>query len=358
MAYITTKTTKKGVHYYVVYTDRHGKRRWKYAGKTPDEADELRRQIKAGILPDERSAKPALTFSEFCPKWLRLHSAAVVKPRTKDGYEQVIRCHLDPYFGEWYLDEIDLEDYDEYKATKSEEGMTLGTLNKTLTVLKMIFHDADEWNYIENNGIAKGKKITYQRPEMSFLGRVEIDNFLKAASPEYHALFATALFSGARQGELIALKGRNVDIANARIAIRETYDEKYGVHEPKTLAGKRDILISPRLVRILKQHIEQLSIKPDDLVFPNRAGNYMNAQNMMTREFYPALERAGVKRIRFHDTRHTYAGFLASHAFPLKFIQRQLGHASVVTTLDLYGHLIPEIVERFGEIFDSLFLNA
>ncbi|MBU4173333.1 MAG: site-specific integrase [Actinobacteria bacterium] len=354
MSYITTKETEAGTRYYVVYNDRYGKRRWKVAGSTELEAQHLKLRIDAGLFPEERTPDRATTFSELCDLWLPRRAARNIRPRTADGYEQVIRCHLDPFFHDQLVSRITLEDCDEFVLWEGRRGTQPPTVNKSLTVLKMILKDALRWKYLHDDFLDDIKKITVNRPEMQFLNLQEIDRFLAAASPNYHALFATAIYSGARQGELIGLRRCNVDLKNAGIRICEAYYEKYGYDQPKSDAGKRIIKISPRLVSILKEHLERVDGGPEDLVFQNKEGRHINPQNMIVREFHPALERAGVKRIRFHDGRHTYGGLLASNSFPLKFIQRQMGHASIVTTLDLYGHLIPEVVERFGERFDAL----
>ena len=77
-------------------------------------------------------------------------------------------------------------------------------------------------------------------------------------------------------------------------------------------------------------------------------------QNMVRREFHPSLERAGIKRIRFHDLRHTYAAMMISLGENIKFIQSQMGHSSISTTLDRYGHLLPEASEGVGGRLDNL----
>ncbi|MBD3219588.1 MAG: tyrosine-type recombinase/integrase, partial [candidate division Zixibacteria bacterium] len=89
----------------------------------------------------------------------------------------------------------------------------------------------------------------------------------------------------------------------------------------------------------------RLSGKPSEqeLVFSNANGLPLDPENLIKREFHPALDRAGLRRIRFHDLRHTYASLLISQGENIKFIQSQLGHASATTTLDRYGHLMPNL---------------
>ncbi|MCL4502190.1 MAG: site-specific integrase [Deltaproteobacteria bacterium] len=77
-----------------------------------------------------------------------------------------------------------------------------------------------------------------------------------------------------------------------------------------------------------------------DLVFPNEAGQPINYSNLVQRYFFPALELAGLPRIRFHDLRHTYASLLIDQGENIKYIQTQMGHSNPTVTLTVYAHLM------------------
>lgn len=79
---------------------------------------------------------------------------------------------------------------------------------------------------------------------------------------------------------------------------------------------------------------------------------------MVRREFLPALTRAGLRRIRFHDLRHTYTTLLIAQGENPKVIQSQLGHASIETTFDRYGHLLPESRRQIGPRLDAQLFGA
>ena len=101
--------------------------------------------------------------------------------------------------------------------------------------------------------------------------------------------------------------------------------------------------MSPVLRQALEQH-RLIGRKSEfDLIFPNENGMPLNPENLIKREFHSALDRAGLRRIRFHDLRHSYASILISQGENIKFIQSQLGHSSAKTTLDRYGHLMPNL---------------
>jgi integrase len=79
--------------------------------------------------------------------------------------------------------------------------------------------------------------------------------------------------------------------------------------------------------------------RDDDLVFPNESGGPMNCSNMVSRYFRPALKKAGIARIRFHDLRHTYASLLLAQGENVKYIRTKLRHSSPIVTLNVYAHL-------------------
>ena len=94
-------------------------------------------------------------------------------------------------------------------------------------------------------------------------------------------------------------------------------------------------------------------VSPHDLVFCTRKGTPLEPENMIGQQFDPALTRAGLRHIRFHDLRHTFASLLIAQGENVKFIQGQLGHASATTTLDRYGHLFPDAERESGTKLDK-----
>jgi integrase len=133
--------------------------------------------------------------------------------------------------------------------------------------------------------------------------------------------------------------------------------------EPKSEMSRRSIDLSPMVITELKKW--QLACLPNELnlVFPNQDGNPMDSHNMVNRHFNPAIKRAKLRKIRFHDIRHTYAALLIDQGENPKYIQTQMGHASISITKDVYGHLMNPVnkeasnrleIAIFGESGDIL----
>ena len=95
-----------------------------------------------------------------------------------------------------------------------------------------------------------------------------------------------------------------------------------------------------------------------DLVFANEDGNPMEPNNKVKREFLPSLRRAGLRHVPFHSLRHTFTALLIAQGENIKYIQSQLGHASVQTTLDRYGHLLPATHKEAAQRLDQTLFGA
>ncbi|MBW2061861.1 MAG: site-specific integrase [Deltaproteobacteria bacterium] len=116
-------------------------------------------------------------------------------------------------------------------------------------------------------------------------------------------------------------------------------------HDPKSEASKRAIDLGETVITELKAW--EIACPPNelDLIFPNNAGKPMDPDGLIIREFKATLRRAGLRNIRFHDLRHTYASLLIDQGEHPKYIQAQMGHSSINITMDIYGHLM-SVVNR------------
>ena len=148
--------------------------------------------------------------------------------------------------------------------------------------------------------------------------------------------------TGMRRGELLALQRGDIDWHGGQIHVRRALYKRRFV-TPKSRKGLRAIDMAPTLAHTLQGHLLQVADARDALVFPAKRGKPLDPDNLVKREFQPALVRAGLRQIRFHDLRHTYASLLINNGENIKYIAEQMGHASVQITLDRYGHLFPNV---------------
>ena len=144
-----------------------------------------------------------------------------------------------------------------------------------------------------------------------------------------------------RQGEILGLQWHDVDFEKKQIRIARTYNHER-FFEPKTRGSLRKIDMAPVLVKELAAWKLASGGKNEGLVFQSDEGTPIVCHNMKSRHFFPALQKAEIAPIRFHDLRHTYASLMLAQGENVKYIQTQLGHSSPTVTLNVYAHLLKE----------------
>ena len=247
------------------------------------------------------------------------------------------------------------EQIQRFVKIKKDSGRSPRTVNTLVKMLGQIMKTAVRWGYLDSNPVDLVDRVKVKDKEMDFLSIEEVDRLLHACTPRAYPLLATAIMSGLRAGELTGLKWCDCDQERGVLFVRRIFHPDYGFQEPKTERGRRSVSISPQMVNILKIHRSNtIYDSSDDLMFPNLLGKPLDHHNFVRREFHPALDRAGLRRIRWHDLRHTHAAVMVAKGVNVKLLQRQMGHADIGTTLNTYGHLIPEASEGVGEAFDEM----
>jgi len=223
---------------------------------------------------------------------------------------------------------------------------------------------AKSLKYINENPVEETKPFPIDHKEMDFLTPEELAIFIKHASEPYKTLFLIAILTGMRRGEILGLQWGDIDWKNDTIFVRrglywlmkkeiDKDGSRWCFIKPKSKRSKRAIVLSPKLKDALEIHRITAITGPYDLVFCNSEGKPLDPDNLVKREFYPTLSMAGLRKIRFHDLRHTYATLLINQNENIKFIQNQMGHASIQTTMDRYGHLLPVNQHGVGSRLDS-----
>jgi integrase len=169
-------------------------------------------------------------------------------------------------------------------------------------------------------------------------------------------LFEVALKTGMRQGELLALTWRDVDLVYSVIHVRRTFTD-YNLGSPKN-HEKREVFVTEDVVTMLGAWWGECG-KPSDekLVLPGATKTgYLNPQVILRPELYPAMERAGIPRVgptgekrTFHSLRHTFARIAIEHNRPIFWLSTHLGHSSLDVTSTVYGHFEKATRKRKAE---------
>lgn len=201
------------------------------------------------------------------------------------------------------------------------------------------------------SNVAKGVPMPsdHERDEMVTLTQDEAVRLLGAFDDWWRPLVATLYSTGLRWGEATALQVGDLDL-DAPIPVlrvsRAWKKDDTGVYlgSPKTRRALRTVALAPELVPVLAKRCKGRG--PDDLVFTSREGARVQAAHFRDRVWLPAVARSGIgKRPRVHDLRHTHASLMIARGMDMLTLQRRLGHESVKTTGDTYGHLRPDVLE-------------
>ena len=326
---------------YELHWRHRGKHRQHNAGNYK-QAQALKRKLEYELSKGTYKEIHKASFEEVANQWLE-YARLRLKENTYLRYRGSVKKYFVPFFSGVETSKIVRADVLRLLAAFEKQGLNAKTTNNHRKVLKQLFDFAKEANYILENPVEKVSPLAEISKEMKFLTFEQSAKLLDNIEPFYHAFFFTALDTGMRLSEIIHLKWTDVDFKQRRIVV---------VRKLKTKTSKRGILMSQKHVAILKEH----KLKSEgNHVFVNHAGSLISRNNIVKRNFKRTLKKAGLPDVRFHDLRHTWVSNMLALGASIKFIQHQLGHASIRTTLDTYGHLIIEDnIPTVDEYADSL----
>jgi integrase len=227
-----------------------------------------------------------ITFSEFSEKWASDYARGAVKASTFESYDSVLRMHLLPFFGAMELAKITLEDVQRYVAMKQQEGrLKPKPINNTLVPLKEMFTHAVRWGYLRENPAHYVEKPRVPRREMDFLTPEEVRHFI--------SFYLTAIMTGMRLGELLAMKWGNLDWRRQQYIVKESVYKARFV-EPKSTKSMQTINLPPILLEALRAHrARQAEMKlqmgeayqDHDLIFCTALGTPFDRGNVLKRDF-------------------------------------------------------------------------
>jgi integrase len=294
--------------------------------------DEARRGTLPGML------RTGVTFADAAAEWLRfIEEDRERKPSTLRDYRSALNAHLLPAFRARPIEAITTEEIEIWR--RSLTGLSNRSKNKLLIQLHGIFRRAQTVWAIPVNPLARVEKHPMRASgDIRVFSPEEVWALVRAAaSGQDAAIFLTAAFTGLRMGELIALRWRDVDFAGNTIRVRASYAGR-ALTSPKS--GKvRSVPMAPDIASALAQLGQRENwTGEDDSVFVGDAGGFLDG-SALRRRYKAALERAGLRSLRFHDLRHTFGTRMIAQA-DIRRVQEWMGHADIQTTMR-YLHYAP-----------------
>ncbi len=292
-------------------------------------------------------AGSAETLREAAESWLEgVKSGAIpnrigqpYKPSAIRGYEASLVLRVLPALGGLRLSEVRRVDLQDFADRLCADRLDPSTVRNTLMPLRAIFRRAVARGEVAVNPTSGLELAAMEGARDRIASPAEAAELLAALPERDRALWATAMYTGLRRGELLALSWEDVDLAAGVIRVEWSWDAKEGTVAPKSRAGRRTVPIPAVLRDYLVEH-KLRSGRRDGLVFGTSYARPFTPSNVRKRA-NAAWARAGLEPIGLHECRHTFASLMIAADVNAKALSAYMGHSSVTITLDRYGHLMP-----------------
>lgn len=314
-------------------------------------ASRIREQLKTGAL-DLNPKKKTVTFGDYARKFLDGYGETHLKYSTQKGYCGILRRHL-KLLDDRPINQITRPDLKEFIYAKLKEDLAPASVAHIRAFMSAVFSHAVEDDLIPANPIAKLGRLIKRKDRKSDVNALTRDeasallDALKEHYPRHHPFFLCALRTGMRLGELLALEWADIDFLGGFIEVRRSYvlghitTPKNGKSRRVDMSRQLAKTFQSLLVARKKEALAKGWGEVPERVFVNEVGGVLDHGNLRQRVYWPSLAKAGLRRIRIHDLRHTFASLLIQNGESLVYVKDQLGHHSIQITVDTYGHLVP-----------------
>ena len=307
-----------------------------------------------------------MTTGEWLQRWIDVYvkNSKKKRLRTIETYESVVRRHLIPAFDKIPLQQLSAGHIQHYYNTSELASSTLEQHHAILHQALKVATINERLLNVNPAEMVVEKPVAEKDFDMQVWDEEEVRRFLTAARDagiEVEAFYTLAIETGMRKGELCGLTWDDVDINARRISVRRTLlktgsEPVLGI--PKS-GRSRAITISPQTASLLRKHQlrqKELRLSLGDayrdrgFVFAKESGDPIQINNFGQRSFANLIESAGVKKIRFHDLRHTCATLLLAKGVNPKIVQERLGHSDISMTLNRYSHVTPTMQDQAARL--------
>ena len=346
-------------------------------GFVEEVAGDLREEYRKHSIGEEERE-----FTAYLKYWLSIkHDMGNIAENTYQNYKTTVYRRICPYFDKHYphleLKDVTaskLEGYYHYRMT--HDGVGAVTIKKEHSYISNAMRKAYKQDLINSPVVDKVDLPKRERFRGSFYTREEMKKFLEAAEGNPCELpIKLASFLGLRKSEVLGLQWNSVNFEENTITIERTvvayYDPELGKEielekeKTKTEASKRTLTMPVPVVELLKkartrQFTNRIANTPDynpnnsHYICVDEHGNRIKSDRV-SRSMKEISEKAGVKRIRFHDLRHSCATLLLNNGASLKEIQAWLGHADYQTTADIYAHVCEDAMDKQARVISEIF---
>lgn len=365
------KDSKRGTWFFSITLgqDRFGKRIQvtRRGFKTQREAKKVLEELKQNFSEGQGVYLQGITFREFYDKyffpWYKLGTIEKTYVKTNN----ILQRTLD-YFGNMQVEKIrpiHIQEFQQFlvkvRITKkgSEYPLSPNYIKQIFNKLRIVFKRAVVLEIIEENPVDSIGKIKTQRSQIEFWTVDEFQQFYNCVYRNdfqesfYKRLIRFAFVTGLRSEELLALQWSDLDLENKTCSINKSIHirtrEDFEFADTKNTSSTRTIALDKRTVNELKEWKKLQKTIADDINLVFSYDGLPPSPRTILNRIKTLAKVAGVKPIHIHGLRHSHVAFLVEHNKNIYAISKRLGHSSVKTTLDKYGHLYPETNQALAD---------
>lgn len=332
---------------------------------------EVSAQTKGAVLGKMRKAEEdagagrldvdGMTFGTFIDHWLNNVSKPSVEATTWASYERCVRLHLKPRLGGVRLAQFRPIHVEKFFADMQTDGVSGGNAKKVSEVLGTALEHAVRVDVLRSNPAASVPKPKAANLEIRPFTMDEVTAIrLEAIGHRLEALFALAIGTGAREGEILALGWEHVDFEAHTIHIQRTLatvENRFVFKKPKSVRANRVVELPPFALELLLEHRKQMvseGIGRAPVCFCTKTGNPIARTNFVRKVHMPLLAAAGVTYQKFHTFRHTHVSELLHRGESVVDVARRIGDRPEVV-LKTYAKFIPGNGERIARRLEEMY---
>jgi integrase len=308
-----------------------------------------------------------MTLKAFLETWLVEVVTPKLKPATIQSYEWLIKDHIVPALGVKILESLTPRDVQLCINGMVAKALSPRSAAHALATLRSALGTAEKWQLVPRNVAALVDAPRSKRYQAQILTSEQAKSLVNAtAGDRLSALYTVALALGLRLGEALALGWADVDLTTRQLRVRRSLQRirgKLEFIETKSERSNRTLRLPAVCVSSLVHHAELQSQErawagsrwvENGLCFTSRLGTPLDGPNV-THQFQRLLQLSSLPKMRFHDLRHSAATLLIAQGVHPRTVMEILGHSQIGITMNLYGHILPELHDEAAEKMDALF---
>ncbi len=333
--------------------------------KTKTACLEKLKQMQEEYGPPIKNCREDMPFGDWMDFWYQNYCKPGLRENTQEGYEIRIYKHIIPELGKIPLNKLTQSDLQQFYAKVKTSGRLIRTekfgagLSERMVRVchancRSALERAVQEGLIRFNPAIGCKLPPKKSAEMQVLTQEEMQRFLIQAKQDgYYELFLLELGTGLRLGEILALQWSDLNFQTGELRVNKQVTLARGemhITEPKTKQSIRTIIVPDSLMGVLKAYKEGIDSR---WMFPSPVKEDSPlTHGFVRRRMQQTLEKAGCKKVRFHDLRHTFATMALEHGMDVKTLSTIIGHVSSATTLDIYSHVTDTMQQQAAARID------